>query len=96
MLGDVVQLCHLRVLRLRRQLSLRGVGFFWTRLTDTLLCCMLCAQDGTIQLEMKLTGILSTSLMTQGDRSTEHGIVVAPGMGQGLLTHYIHMESDYL
>jgi hypothetical protein len=28
---------------------------------------------------MKLTGILSTSVMNLGDRSSQHGIVVAPG-----------------
>lgn len=36
-------------------------------------------QDGTIQLEMKLTGILSTSVMNLGDRSSQHGVIVAPG-----------------
>jgi hypothetical protein len=43
--------------------------------------CMLVwlLQDGTIQLEMKLTGILSTSVMNLGDRSSQHGVIVAPG-----------------
>lgn len=44
-----------------------------------LACLFPCLQDGTIQCEMKLTGILSTSLTSMGDRAAEHGIVVAPG-----------------
>ena len=36
-------------------------------------------------MEMKLTGILSTSVMSLDVKSSEHGIVVAPGEGRLLL-----------
>lgn len=36
--------------------------------------------DGTIQLEMKLTGILSTSVTSLADKHLPHGISVAPGV----------------
>jgi hypothetical protein len=37
-------------------------------------------QDGTIALEMKLTGILSTSVHEEADKVVPHGISVAPGV----------------
>lgn len=42
--------------------------------------CLCCLQDGTIQLEMKLTGILSTSVHPVDDKSFPFGVVVAPGV----------------
>jgi len=50
--------------------------------------CVLCVhvvQDGTIQLEMKLTGILSTSVMDLNSKASQHGIAVAPGGGESYL-----------
>lgn len=44
--------------------------------------------DGTIQLEMKLTGILSTSVMDLNSKASQHGIAVAPGV---LASHHQHL-----
>lgn len=37
-------------------------------------------QDGTMQLDMKLTGILSTSVHPLDETHSDHGIMVAPGV----------------
>lgn len=48
------------------------------------LLCTNVFQDGTIQLEMKLTGILSTSVMDLNSKASQHGIAVAPGGDENL------------
>ncbi len=51
-------------------------------------------QDGTIGMEIKLTGILSTSLLTPGEGSTSsHGTLVAPGVNA---VHHQHLFSARL
>ncbi len=37
-------------------------------------------QDGTMNFEMKLTGILSTSVQPLDVQKFEHGCIVAPGV----------------
>jgi primary-amine oxidase len=56
--------------------------------------CAACAprapQDGSIQFEVKLTGELSTNLVSQGEdaRSPAHGTLVLPGVNA---QHHQHM-----
>lgn len=47
-------------------------------------------------MEMKLTGILSTSVMSLDVKSSEHGIVVAPGDGRLLLDAQAGHTQSYL
>ncbi len=39
-----------------------------------------CDQDGTIQFEIKLTGELSTNLLSPGEEAPQYGTLVAPGV----------------
>lgn len=45
-------------------------------------------QDGTIEYEIKLTGELSTNMLSQGEREPEFGTLVAPGVNA---QHHQHM-----
>lgn len=48
-------------------------------------------QDGTFELEIKLSGELSTNMLSEGEESPTHGVLVAPGVNA-----QIHQVSDRL
>lgn len=58
-------------------------GFFWYFY-----------QDGTIEYEVKLTGVLSTGAVAPGTRP-EHGVLVAPQLNAMLHQHYFNMRLDF-
>jgi primary-amine oxidase len=45
-------------------------------------------QDGTISFEIKLTGELSTNLLSEGEGHPSHGTLVGPGVNA---QHHQHM-----
>ncbi len=57
-------------------------GFFWYLY-----------QDGTIEFEVKLTGVLSTGAVAPGVRP-EHGMLVAPGLNAMVHQHFFNMRLD--
>jgi primary-amine oxidase len=57
-------------------------GFFWYLY-----------QDGTIEFEVKLTGVLSTGGVAPGVRP-EHGTLVAPGLNAMVHQHFFNMRLD--
>ena len=57
-------------------------GFFWYLY-----------QDGTIEYEVKLTGVLSTGAVAPGVRP-EHGVLVAPGLNAMVHQHFFNMRLD--
>ena len=57
-------------------------GFFWYLY-----------QDGTIEFEVKLTGVLSTGGIAPGERP-EHGVLVAPGLNAMVHQHFFNMRLD--
>jgi primary-amine oxidase len=58
-------------------------GFFWYFY-----------QDGSIEFEVKLTGVLSTGAVEPGTRP-EHGILIAPQLNAMLHQHYFNMRLDF-
>lgn len=50
------------------------------------MCCVL--QDGTITFEIKLTGELSTNLLSEGEAHPTHGTLVHPGVNA---QHHQHL-----
>ncbi len=58
-------------------------GFFWYFY-----------QDGTIEYEVKLTGVLSTGALDAGARPA-HGVLVAPQLNAMLHQHYFNMRLDF-
>ncbi|KAF6253735.1 copper amine oxidase [Scenedesmus sp. NREL 46B-D3] len=50
-------------------------------------------QDGSIGMDIKLTGILSTSLLSPGESSPSHGTLVGPGVNAA---HHQHLFSARL
>ena len=53
------------------------------------------AQDGTIGMDIKLTGILSTSLLSPGEGSApSHGILVGPGVNAAAHQHLFCARLD--
>jgi Cu2+-containing amine oxidase len=76
-------------------------------LTSIYCCCCCCCStpqeygmfwyfylDGTIQLEMKLTGILSTSVTDLTNKDLPFGITVAPGVVASNHQHLFCMRID--
>jgi primary-amine oxidase len=57
-------------------------GFFWYLY-----------QDGSVEFEVKLTGVLSTGAVAPGVRP-EHGILVAPGLNAMVHQHFFGMRLD--
>ena len=57
-------------------------GFFWYLY-----------QDGSIEYEVKLTGVLSTGAVAPGVRP-EHGVLVAPGLNAMVHQHFFDMRLD--
>jgi len=57
-------------------------GFFWYLY-----------QDGSIEFEVKLTGVLSTGAVAPGVRP-EHGVLVAPGLNAMVHQHFFNMRLD--
>jgi primary-amine oxidase len=57
-------------------------GFFWYLYTD-----------GTIQYEVKLTGVLSTGALADGEEP-RHGVVVAPGLYGPHHQHFFNVRLD--
>ena len=57
-------------------------GFFWYLYTD-----------GTIQFEVKLTGVLSTGALADGEEP-RHGVVVAPGLYGPHHQHFFNVRLD--
>ena len=57
-------------------------GFFWYLY-----------QDGTIEFEVKLTGVLSTGAVAPGVQP-EHGTLVAPGLNAMVHQHFFNMRLD--
>ena len=57
-------------------------GFFWYLY-----------QDGTIEFEVKLTGVLSTGAVAPGERPA-HGTLVAPGLNAMVHQHFFNMRLD--
>lgn len=41
-------------------------------------------QDGRIEFEIKLSGELSTNLLSEGESKPQHGVLVAPGVNAQL------------
>ena len=58
-------------------------GFFWYLY-----------QDGTIEFEVKLTGVLSTGAVAPGVRPA-HGTLVAPGLNAMVHQHFFNMRLDF-
>jgi primary-amine oxidase len=58
-------------------------GFFWYFY-----------QDGSIEYEIKLTGVLSTGGVAPGTRP-EHGVLIAPQLNAMLHQHYFNMRLDF-
>jgi primary-amine oxidase len=59
-------------------------GFFWYLY-----------QDGTIELQLKLTGVVSTGAIAPG-REPEHGVVVAPGLYAPNHQHWFSFRLDMM
>jgi primary-amine oxidase len=57
-------------------------GFFWYLY-----------QDGSIEYEIKLTGVLSTGAVAPGERP-RHGTLVAPGLNAMVHQHFFNMRLD--
>src|SRR4029078_645504 len=57
-------------------------GFFWYLY-----------QDGTIEFEVKLTGVLLTGAVARGVQP-EHGTLVAPGLNAMVHQHFFNMRLD--
>jgi primary-amine oxidase len=57
-------------------------GFFWYLY-----------QDGSIEYEIKLTGVLSTGAVAPGERPA-HGTLVAPGLNAMVHQHFFNMRLD--
>ncbi len=57
-------------------------GFFWYLY-----------QDGMIEFEVKLTGVLSTGAVAPGERP-QHGTLVAPGLNAMVHQHFFNMRLD--
>ncbi len=57
-------------------------------LTVTPHCLALTLQDGTISYEIKLTGELSTNMLSPGEEMPEHGTLVGEGVNA---QHHQHM-----
>jgi primary-amine oxidase len=51
-------------------------------------------QDGTIGFEIKLTGILSTSMLSPGEAAPTHGTLVAPGVNAAQHQHLFSARLD--
>lgn len=58
-------------------------GFFWYL-----------QQDGTIEFEVKLTGVLSTGAVEPGEEP-RHGVLVAPGLNAMVHQHYFNFRLDF-
>lgn len=51
--------------------------------------------DGTIQYEAKLTGILSTSIMSEGEGTQpQHGSLLSPGLNAQVHQHFFCVRMD--
>jgi len=51
--------------------------------------------DGTIQYEAKLTGILSTSIMSEGEgRLPQHGALMSEGLNAQIHQHFFCVRMD--
>src|SRR5262249_55926285 len=50
-------------------------------------------QDGTVQMEVKLTGIMNTTALKPGE-SPRHGVEVAPGLSAPYHQHYFNARLD--
>lgn len=55
---------------------------------------MVCLQDGTIGMDIKLTGILSTSVLSPGETQPSHGILVGPGVNAAAHQHLFCARLD--
>lgn len=56
---------------------------------------MLWLQDGSIQYEVKLTGCLSTSVMSEGEgMDPTHGTLIGPHLNAQLHQHYFCVRLD--
>ncbi|CBN75262.1 amine oxidase [Ectocarpus siliculosus] len=51
-------------------------------------------QDGRIEFEIKLSGELSTNLLSEGESTPEHGVMVAPGVNAQLHQHMFCARLD--
>jgi primary-amine oxidase len=51
-------------------------------------------QDGSIQLEIKLTGVMNTTALAPGE-SPRHGVEVAPGLNAPYHQHYFNARLDF-
>jgi hypothetical protein len=58
--------------------------------------CLACLplQDGTIEHEIKLTGILSTSVLSPGEAAPTHGTMVAPLVNAAAHQHLFSARLD--
>jgi primary-amine oxidase len=52
-------------------------------------------QDGTIELQIKLTGVMSTGALPAGQKP-EHGVIVAPGLYGPHHQHYFSIRMDMM
>jgi primary-amine oxidase len=51
-------------------------------------------QDGTVGMDIKLTGILSTSVLSPGESRPSHGILVGPGVNAAAHQHLFCARLD--
>jgi primary-amine oxidase len=58
-------------------------GFYWSFY-----------QDGSVQMEVKLTGIMNTTALKPGE-SPRHGVEVAPGLNAPYHQHYFNARLDF-
>eukprot|EP00190_Bangiopsis_sp_CCMP1999_P001211 CAMPEP_0198738258 /NCGR_PEP_ID=MMETSP1475-20131203/68278_1 /TAXON_ID= ORGANISM="Unidentified sp., Strain CCMP1999" /NCGR_SAMPLE_ID=MMETSP1475 /ASSEMBLY_ACC=CAM_ASM_001111 /LENGTH=654 /DNA_ID=CAMNT_0044502131 /DNA_START=59 /DNA_END=2023 /DNA_ORIENTATION=- len=52
-------------------------------------------QDGTIEYEIKLSGELSTNLLSRGEDYSEYGVIVAPGVNAQVHQHMFCVRLDF-
>ena len=58
-------------------------------------CLQYLHTDGTIQYEAKLTGILSTSILSEGEGPLpEHGTLMSPGLNAQIHQHFFCVRMD--
>eukprot|EP00177_Eucheuma_denticulatum_P008335 GFKZ01015166.1.p1 GENE.GFKZ01015166.1~~GFKZ01015166.1.p1 ORF type:complete len:648 (+),score=81.45 GFKZ01015166.1:626-2569(+) len=81
---------HVEVRRARRLV----VSFVATVVNYEYLFYWYLHQDGSIMLEIKLSGELSTNVLSEGEVSPRHGVLVAPGVNAQVHQHMFCVRLD--
>lgn len=81
---------HVEVRRARRLV----VSFVATVVNYEYLFYWYLHQDGSVMLEIKLSGELSTNVLSEGEVSPRHGVLVAPGVNAQVHQHMFCVRLD--